>query len=323
MADLPQDRLIETTAAFSVVGIDMAGPFAIHEGRMTRRTNSSKKVWILLVNCLTSRAIHIEVVSSMDTGSFILALRRFIALRGTCTKIYSDNGSNFIGAINDMIDIDHVQQYLGSNHSIAWSLNPPKGSNYGGVFERKIGSLKSVFHATIKLMGKHILSREEFCTLMQEAASVVNNTPLWVVSNNAEDPAPLSPSNLLTLKDNPNPPSLDTFTEADIYQYGKRRWRRVMYLSDQFWYRWRNHYLLNLQERRRWLKPNHNIKVGDVVLLKTKAKRNQWPLGRIVEASKGSGDLVRRVKIKVSSKNGKPQILERSVRDTVFLSHCE
>ena len=81
--------------------------------------------------------------------------------------------------------------------------------------------------------------------------------------------------------------------------------------------------MLNLQERRRWLKPNHNIKVGDVVLLKTKAKRNQWPLGRIVEASKGSGDLVRRVKIMVSSKNGKPQILERSVRDTVFLSYCE
>ena len=259
----------------------------------------------------------------MDTNSFILGLRRFIALRGTCQKIYSDNGGNFLGAINNMIDIEHVQQYIGKHHSIVWSLNPPKGSNYGGVFERKIGSLKAVFHATLQLMGKHVLSREEFCTLIQEAASVVNCTPLWEVSNDAEDPAPLCPSNILTMKDEPDPPSLDTFTEADIYQYGKKRWRRVMYLSDQFWIRWRKHYLLHLQERQRWQKPNHNIRVGDVVLVKSKTKRNSWPLGRIIEALPGSGDLVRRVKIRVSNKDNKPQILERSVRDTVLLSHCD
>ena len=321
MADLPEDRVVERTAAFTTVGLDMAGPFSIHDGRNTRRTSSTKKVWILLITCLTSRAIHVEVVSSMDTSSFILALRRFIAIRGTCSKIYSDCGSNFIGAINNMIEIERVQKYVATNHNIAWVLNPPKGSNYGGVFERKIGSWKAVFNSTVRLMGKHILSREEFHTLVQEAASVVNGTPLWEVSSHPEDPAPLCPSNLLTLKDHPNPPSIDTFSEADIFQYGKKRWRRILYLSEQFWLRWRSHYLLDFQERNRWTKVNRSIKEGDLVLVKGQAKRNCWPMGRIIETIVSTDGLVRRVKIKVSNKGECPKILERSVRDTVLLSH--
>ena len=320
MADLPEDRVVERTASFSIVGVDMAGPFYVHDGKSTRRTAATKKVYVLLITCLTSRAIHVEVVAAMDTNSFILALRRFFAIRGTVTRIYSDCGGNFLGAINSVADIEKIQNYVSSAHNISWVLNPPKASNYGGIFERKIGSLKSVFNSTMKLMGRHHLSREEFCTFIQEAASTVNATPLWSVSNHPDDPAPLCPANLLTLKDHPNPPPLENFSEEDLYQGGKRRWRRVLYLSDQFWLRWKTHYLLDLQERNRWRKPNNNIQEGDVVLLKGKSKRNEWPLGRITTAEPSDDGLVRRVKVKMFSKEGKSQELERSVRDTVFLS---
>ena len=323
MADLPEERLLERTASFSVVGLDMAGPFYIHDGKSSRRTCASKKVYILLITCLTSRAIHVEVVSSMDTNSFILALRRFIAIRGTVSKIYSDNGGNFLGAINNVADIERIQNYISSAHNISWVLNPARASNYGGIFERKIGCLKSVFNATLKLMGLHILSREEFSTFIQEAVSTVNSTPLWSVSTDPNDPAPLCPANLLTLKDHPHPPSLENFSEEDLYHSGKKRWKRVLYLSEQFWLRWKKYYLLELQERNRWRKPNHDIKVGDLILIKGKSKKNEWPLGRIISAEKSKDGLVRRVQIKQASANGKSQILERSVRDTVLLSHCE
>ena len=176
-----------------------------------------------------------------------------------------------------------------------WKLNPPLASNFGGSWERKIGAIKSIFNATLQLLGKHTLSRDEFQTLIMESTAVVNNTPLWEVSNSADDPAPLSPAMLLTLKDSPNPPSLESFTEADILQYGKRRWRRIMYLADQFWVRWRRFYLSELQERKRWIKPNRSVAVGDVVLLKGNSKRNQWPLARVAEVKVSPDGLVRRV----------------------------
>ena len=273
-------------------------------------------------SCLTSRAIHVEVVSAMDTTSFILALRRFFAIRGTVSKIYSDRGSNFLGAINEIADIGKIQDYISSSHNISWVLNPARASNYGAIFERKIGCLKSVFFSTMKLLGHRCLSREEFSTFMQEAVSTVNSTPLWSVSNHPDDPSPLCPANLLTLKDHPNPPTIENFSEGDLYESGKRRWRRIMWLSLQFWVRWRRYYLLELQERNRWRKPNHNIKVGDVVLIKGKSKRNDWPIGRITSAEPSSDGLVRRVKV-TTSIGGRTQLLERSVRDTVFLSHGE
>ena len=95
MADLPVDR-VESSPPFSTVGMDVFGPFFIHDGASTRRSNPSKKIWALIFVCLPSRAIHLEVLPAMDTSTFRNALTRFVALRGTC------QGSNFIGAKNQL-----------------------------------------------------------------------------------------------------------------------------------------------------------------------------------------------------------------------------
>ena len=318
MAPLPKKRL-ETLAPFDHVGIDFFGPYLVHDGRNTRRSNATKKVWVMLVTCLASRACHVEVVPSMDTSSFELALRRFLALRGKITSIVSDQGSNFKGALNQSMDFSQFQK-VAATHGIQWKLNPPLASNFGGVFERKIGAIKSVFNATLQLLGKRDLSRDEFTTFIIEATAIVNSTPLWEVSTSPDDPCPLSPARLLTLKDNPHPPPVDTFSPTDLLQYGKSRWRRVMYLADQFWMRWQRFYAAELQERRKWTTPNRNISVGDVVLLKGNAKRNQWPLGRITETTVGDDGLVRRVKVRVGKAGDRPPLtLERSVRDTILV----
>ena len=318
MAPLPKERL-ETLAPFDHVGIDFFGPYFVHDGRNTRRSNASKKVWVMLVTCLASRACHVEVVPSMDTSSFELALRRFLALRGKISSIVSDQGSNFKGALNQSMDFSQFQK-VAATQGIRWSLNPPLASNFGGVFERKIGAIKSVFNATLQLLGKRDLSRDEFTTFIVEATAIVNSTPLWEVSNSPNDPCPLSPAKLLTLKDDPHPPPVDVFAPTDLLQYGKSRWRRVMYLADQFWIRWQKFYAAELHDRRKWTAPNRNISVGDVVLLKGNTKRNQWPLGRIVETTAGSDGLVRRVKVKVGKTGDRPPLtLERSVRDTVLV----
>ena len=91
MADLPTDRTIDEPP-FTNCGVDMFGPFLIKEGR------KELKRYGALFTCLSSRAVHIECTCSLETDSFIQAMRRFLARRGNIRVLRSDNGSNFVGA---------------------------------------------------------------------------------------------------------------------------------------------------------------------------------------------------------------------------------
>ena len=83
MADLPVDRL-ERSCPFDYSGVDFFGPFFVKCRR------STVKYYGCLFTCLYSRAVHVEVCASLSTDSFILALRRFIAIRGPIKRIRCD-----------------------------------------------------------------------------------------------------------------------------------------------------------------------------------------------------------------------------------------
>ena len=74
----------------------MFGPFIIKEGR------KELKRYGIIFTCYSCRGVHIETTTSMDTDSFILALRRFISRRGPVRSIRSDNGGNFVGVEEEM-----------------------------------------------------------------------------------------------------------------------------------------------------------------------------------------------------------------------------
>ena len=90
MADLPFDRVNKTTP-FKAIGTDLMGPLIIKCGR------SSVKRYICIFNCLASRAVHFEVVLSLETSAFIQNFTRFYNRRNVRpTDVYSDNGGNFL-----------------------------------------------------------------------------------------------------------------------------------------------------------------------------------------------------------------------------------
>ena len=91
MANLRSCKL-NKSVLFTHCGIDMSGPIVAKQRRSEVKRNGA------MFTCMTSRTIHIEVAFNLDTDSFILALRRLVARRGNVRSIYSDNGSNFIGA---------------------------------------------------------------------------------------------------------------------------------------------------------------------------------------------------------------------------------
>ncbi|XP_053691446.1 uncharacterized protein LOC128739963 [Sabethes cyaneus] len=96
MGPLPAVRLEPCVRPFTYVGVDLFGPYSIKVGR------SVAKRWVCLFTCLTIRAIHLEVVSSLSTDACKKAIRRFVARRGAPQEIYSDNGTNFVGAGRDL-----------------------------------------------------------------------------------------------------------------------------------------------------------------------------------------------------------------------------
>ena len=296
MADLPSDRM-EPAPPFTHCGVDCFGPWYIKEGR------KELKRYGIIFTCLASRAVHIETAVSMDSSSFINALRRFISLRGNIRSLRSDQGSNFIGAQNELkraleeMNHDDVRRFLLSQQC-DYILNAPAASHMGGVWERMIRSIRSILTGLLQRAGTQ-LDDESLRTLMCEVAALINSRPLTV--DNLNDPTgliPLSPNNLLTTKSSVIVPPPGVFQREDLYC--RRRWRRIQHLAEEFWKRWQKEFLLNLQQRQRWQRPQRNFQEGDITLLKEDTlPRGQWRICRISETYPSDDGTVRSVRVTV------------------------
>ena len=134
MAYLPEDQVTPSKPPFSFTGIDCYGPFQVRRGRTT------VKRYGVLFTCLSVRAVHIEVVHSLDTPSFINPLRRFNAQRGRPEEIRSDNGGNFVSSNKELAEAivgwneNQIKEFL-LQKSIKWVFNPPAGSHHGSMWE--------------------------------------------------------------------------------------------------------------------------------------------------------------------------------------------
>ena len=270
-----------------------------------------------------SRATHTEILPLMDTATFINAYRRFISVRGPCSKLISDCGSNFIGARNsEDFKFDTFMNEL-IKTCTEWELIPPHASHYGGVWERKIGSLKRILNPTLAQLKNRYLTVDEFSTLVAEATSIINNTPLSEVNHDPNDPLPLTPALLLTNKSTASASSpLDNVSTKDVMAYGKNRYKRVQFLADYFWKRWKVEYLWKANRRRKWTFENPSLNVNDLVLVKDKnLKRNEWPVAIIVDKVTSKDNRVRSVIVRyIQDKTA--HFFERPIVDLVLLSRA-
>ena len=85
---------------FDHIGLDYAGPFTIKYG--STRKPTLVKAYVCVFVSLTVKAVHLELVSDLTANAFIAALRRFIARRGKPSLIWSDHGTNFVGAVREL-----------------------------------------------------------------------------------------------------------------------------------------------------------------------------------------------------------------------------
>ena len=298
MANLPPERT-EVQPPFYKSGMDVFGPYKVKKAR------SEIKRYGLLFTCLYSRAIHLELLDDLTADCFINALRCFLALRGVVKTVRCDQGSNFIGGENELkqgyaeLDTEQLEIFLASKQ-VEFKFNVPDASGHGGVWERQIRTVRNVLKSVVDFANTR-LDDSSLRTLFYEAAYIVNSRPLSPASLN--DPLaepPITPNVLLHGRLESVLPPPGAFCVQDVY--ARKRWRRVQHLCELFWSAWKKEYLMNLQHREKWCKPQRNLQEGDVILLVgDTSPRNEWPLGLVTSTTLDDDGLVRKVKLKVSN----------------------
>lgn len=166
-------------------------------------------------------------------------------------------------------------------------------------------------------LGGSQLTHELLVTLMAEVTAIVNARPITTIPSDSDEPQPLSPAMLLTMKVRPLSSPPGEFVAVDLYSHC--HWRRIQYLANQFWVRWKQECVQTLQRRSRWTRPRRNLNAGDIVLVKDEdAQRNDWPLGQISEAIKSEDGEVRKAQMEVM-KEGRKKTYLRPIKELVLL----
>ena len=187
--------------------------------------------------CFNSRAIHIEDVGSLETDAFIQALRRFISVRGSPTKIWSDNGTNFTGAEKELSrsiqDLDdgtirrELHRYETDWNRCAvpdWHFQPPIASHMSGVWERLIRSVRKAMKGFLGDRGA-LSELEILRTVFAEVMSILNSLPMCPASDDPNNMEALTPNHLLLQRRNlVVPPGV--FIKEELYTC--KQWRRAV-----------------------------------------------------------------------------------------------
>ncbi|GFW30818.1 integrase catalytic domain-containing protein [Trichonephila clavipes] len=297
MGNLPKERLI-TDYPFNCSGVDFCGPFFIKN--KGQRKGNLFKVYICIFVCFVFKAVHIELVSDLTSQAFMAALKRFMARRGKCAKLFSDNGKNFVGASNEikkLLEIvrkpdEKIANYLAAE-GIEWKFIPARSPNFGGLWEAAIKSCK--YHLKRVVNGIN-LTYEELLTVTVQIEGILNSRPLCPLSNNDDDFQVLTPAHFLINRSliSLEEPNLTKCKESNL-----KKWQKITKIVQLMWKFWSRNYLNQLQQREKWMFEKNNVKIGDLVLIiEENLPTYKWALGRIVELYYGEDKKVRVVKIK-------------------------
>ena len=254
-ADVP-DVLKTTQPLFSFCQADIFGPILAHQGDL------QLKRWVLMVLCLSSRAVHLEILHNYSAKSITRGFRRTFALRGTPRIIWIDSRLNIVKAGKDLIDTE-MKVILSLNlkfSTIKFRVTLPKHHAGIGAVERIIGSIKNTVSKSISGPHQIKMDDKELLTWLHMVIDKINNRPLIL---GATVGITLTPNHiLLGFRDSHG----DEVNPDVSVQHQLSRWKIILNLFNSLW----------TQEytRRRptvtWKQQGAVPQVGDIVLFRNK-----------------------------------------------------
>ncbi|XP_072162003.1 uncharacterized protein [Bemisia tabaci] len=230
-------------------------------------------------------AIHIEHVTDLTAESFIAALDRFTSRRGLCQEMYSDNGTNYVGAerqLNELYKIleegdewAKIKSQL-AERQITWRHSPPSGPHFNGLSEAAIKAVKFHLH---RVIGNEKLTMDQFLTLLCKIEAILNSRPLCPISADTEELSALTPAHFMIGAPLLSLPEYNwTLTPSNRLS----QWQAIQKMSQHFWERWSAEYLTTLQARQKWTAETDSLKVGDIVIVKEdNLPPLSWALARV------------------------------------------
>jgi len=320
MGQLPEERT-KPVPQWSYVSLDLFGPYPIR-GETNKRTRS--RGYGLIIDCLLTRAIHLDVVCDYSTASFLMALRRFMSVRGCPMKLYSDRGTQLRAADKELkeimlaLDEDALTEFS-SNHSFEWEFCSPNAPWQNGCSESLIKSVKKSLKIAI---GDQALTYSEFQTVLMECANLINDRPIGRHPTSPEDGVYLSPNDLLLGHSTNSVPQGPFDLTTNKYQ----RFKFVQRVADAFWKRWTEEYFPSLIIQQKWHTSHRNIMKGDVVIVQdSNLIRGKWRIGRVTKADPSLRDgFVRNVEIEYKNTGSKNYLtITRAVQRVIVLVPTE
>lgn len=266
MGNLPAEQVSPPPRPFSWCGPDYAGPMKVRTSA-GRGITSPRKAYIALFVCLSTRAIHLELVGNYTSSAFIEAFTRFCSRQGLPQTVCTDNGTNFVGTDKKLTtaykaalnDPSFLNQTAGD--WISWNFIPPSAPHFGGLWAAGVRSMK---HHLRRVIGDHTLTIEEFNTLLCQIEACLNARPITPLSDAYDDYQHLTPGHFLigAPLNVPPEPSVHSLAETRL-----NRWQIVHQFSERFWRLWTSDYVNTLQQRAKWRQHSPPIQVGQLVFV--------------------------------------------------------
>lgn len=145
---------------FTHTVVDYFGPLNI------KRERAVVKRWDAIFTCMNSRAVHLELATSLELDCLINVLRRFTNRRGPPKCIYSDKGSNLVGADGELRAAITTWNQKQIHDEL---LQPPKALHASGVWEKLIRSTHTPLKA---ILGQSLVDEEVLATVLNEVESI-------------------------------------------------------------------------------------------------------------------------------------------------------
>ena len=306
MAALPSFRIKVREAPFASVAIDFFGNLKIKVSR-----NASINGAVMIVTCMTTRCIHLELCSLLDTNSFLQGWRRFVSSRGVHPNhVFSDGGGAFIGAHHPLtqwiVEWDQClisREFPQTQFKFDWKFNVPTASHMNGVVESLINSVRKGLDAAIVNYTRSILTFENWSTVLSEVTYVINSRPLFP----ERDPWDF---HCVTGND-----ILHPYGQPGIPKFGQELGdcRKMFSVAQNkvasFWNAWLKNMPPQLIERSQWFRSRDNLQVGDFVLVlepglkRNTAPRSVWKKAIITGIHPSKDGLVRSVTLRDSKRD--------------------
>ena len=159
-----------------------------------------------------------------------MGVERFVSRRGTPATIWSDNGTNFIGAEKELREGMEKWNTLNiaselAHKGIKWRFNPPSAPHQGGIWERLVRSFKRVLYT---ILGTRRLTDEVLNTTFFLVEYALNSRPLTPVSADPSDLGAITPKHFLLCN---QPTGIPTIVGVDEFDHRKRYARAQSYAN--------------------------------------------------------------------------------------------